>query len=113
MANCLSDGVHCLSDGVHYTDKAYRNLAKSIIDAALGSLSGGLTATAASNDGGSDNRYKPASFFWRGFTSPVGVRLPATDHSTGDRSCSRGGRGGRGGLDRGGGAQRRNHPYRR
>jgi hypothetical protein len=65
-------------DGVHYCDMAYRNLAKNIIEATMGILNGSL------NDGtGEADAPAPIaapapsireSFYWRGFSSPVGWR---------------------------------------
>jgi hypothetical protein len=67
------------SDGVHYSDMAYRHLAKTMVEATMGIVNGSL------NDAGrtaSTPELTPTprpSFFWRGFSSPVGYRqLPNT-----------------------------------
>jgi hypothetical protein len=72
--------AYCASDGVHYTEPGYANLAKTISAAEKGIRNGTLTKSSARKEniaGRGDSK----SFFWRGFTSPVGLRLTPTHTS--------------------------------
>jgi hypothetical protein len=66
-------------DGVHYCDMAYRNLAKSIVEATMGILNGSLNDSTNTSAEPLAPNVSPIntnrlSFSWRGFTSPVGQR---------------------------------------
>jgi hypothetical protein len=128
---------YCAADGVHYSEPGYANFAKTAMAASTGIANGSLTKSALKNP--KNANFAGQTYFWRGFTSPVGARLaaPATGGHTsfridptpraqppcrggpwrGDRDPPRG-RGGRGKGDRRGGGGRGSgnrggghHPY--
>jgi hypothetical protein len=78
------ESIHSLSqvtaaDNVHFTKEGYENLAHAI-DSVIGSKE---KITAGNTSAGTTGRR--GSFFWRGFTSPVGSTRPrftATNYNT-------------------------------
>jgi hypothetical protein len=78
----LSD--YCGTDGVHYTETGYANLNRTIVSATKGMADGTLTKAAekSSNSG----KISGTSYFWRGFTSPVGARMTGAGSGTGSGS---------------------------
>jgi hypothetical protein len=100
------------NDNVHFTDVGYRYLSNTIIAAIEGVHDGTLTKSKLSSSeisgagGGesSPHNSKKNSFFWRGFSSPVGVA------QTLSASLGRGGNGGDGGLSSFGGSSTRGGP---
>jgi hypothetical protein len=93
------------NDGVHYNESSYRNLAKAIVDATLGALNGNRKDREAMEDTGPGQMISQrATFFWRGFTSPVGSRASYPTVVPGRKFRGNESRGGRGG---------RSHPYRK
>jgi hypothetical protein len=95
-------------DSVHFTDVGYRYLSKTIVSAIEGVHDGTLTKSRQPGDSISGTGGGPASargsrtsYFWRGFSSPVGIAQPAAistscDSSRFDGRASRGGGGGGG-----------------
>jgi hypothetical protein len=71
--------AYCAADGVHFTEPGYANLAKTIAAAIAGVFNGTLTKSLADQNT-SSGKGDCKSFFWRGFVSPVGVRLPPSHH---------------------------------
>jgi hypothetical protein len=75
----------CAKDGVHYTEQGYKNFAGAVIETITGLKAGTLTKFKSSHlkDGGAAEeasvsiRRRKESFFWRGFSSPVGAACPA------------------------------------
>jgi hypothetical protein len=65
---------YCAQDGVHFNERGYVNLAKVISSAISGVQSGLLTRSDPGT--GSISGRKKTTFFWRGFTSPVGYTGP-------------------------------------
>jgi hypothetical protein len=61
---------YCAPDGVHFTDAGYSNLGKTIIAAVRGVASGTLTKSCAAASSISAKHH--GTYFWRGFTSPIG-----------------------------------------
>jgi hypothetical protein len=73
------------NDGVHYSEVGYRNLAKAAVEAMAGTISGTLrqhhleTATAVANNAPSVQLpARKLTYYWRGFSSPVGSRGVST-----------------------------------
>jgi hypothetical protein len=98
----------CGQDGVHYTDMGYRNLAKSVVEATIGTLDGSLIRGRKK----APEQKPPArcTYYWRGFSSPVGSRLlpagnmpPSHGHPAGHISDVRSRHG----------RQLHHHPYRK
>jgi hypothetical protein len=66
---------YCTADGVHFNELGYANIARVISSAVTGIETGTLTKS----DTGSGNfsgAGRAASYFWRGFTSPMGYTGP-------------------------------------
>jgi hypothetical protein len=93
-------------DSVHFTDVGYRYLSNTIMAAIEGVHDGTLTKTrqpgdsiSGSGGGPASTRGSRTSYFWRGFSSPVGIAQPAASSisSSSSRSVGRTGRSGGGG----------------
>jgi hypothetical protein len=94
--------AYCATDGVHYTEPGYANLVKTISAAIKGVKNGTLTKSCAAR-GTIAGKNDGKSFFWRGYTSPVGLRMApshtnaSTPHHDNELPPATG-RGGRGNL---------------
>jgi hypothetical protein len=99
------------TDNVHFMDVGYWYLSNTIVSAIEGVIDGSLTkskpaCTSQTGSGGENTgASRRSTFFWRGFSSPVGVNKPAAKqyYQPNAKSKFGGGEGGRASGGHGGG----------
>jgi hypothetical protein len=72
---------YCAKDGVHFNEVGYANLGRVIFEAISGIKSGTLTRSDPFQSSGAGKK-SGNTFFWRGFTSPVGYTAPKNSNSS-------------------------------
>jgi hypothetical protein len=98
------------TDGVHYTESTYRNLTKSAVDATLFALKGAQNQVAVDNSVIQPPR---STYSWRGFTSPMGIRLPPSAYPTAHPSPPTSNLGRKYAAKQAGKPATHHHPYRK